>query len=590
MFPNARGTARARDAFAAEIEEMETQPLEDESEHLQTALEIVASDIQEGAEYQEEEVIEAYETYQQIRKKVQETKKSRGFRPSPERRGGDSGSWNLKGSITAKLQQAKSRTRCFLCQEVGHWKRECPKKRGAPPSAASANAGKVSREVMIVEGDDYHPEDLETLLGEMVDEYGSGHQEVFSVELCDDPDHDAVMLDTGDDRDASGAGALGQRFPIEGTSRSSTESHVVSSHQLSDRVFESFSTDHGGSPSAEQYVAGLECHGVPDTACRRSLIGESVLDRVEEKIRGRGERVVRRPHVSVFKFGNSGELTSHEVACIPCRIGGRRVIMQVAVLPGSGAHTPMLMSKEMLKALGAQLDMNDDSMTFTKLGVKIKLKETSKGHYAVPLFDDQQQQQHAPAASRDVFTSESPPVAPSVQAIHRGGVFDHPGHGEEESVQGQHGHPKVAEGPRHSTAESTSHADDARPGRDAGHRGRQPQECARARKSGLEGGKVQRTDDPDEPGLCEGQGLHPVGPQPRSRDIITGHAEVQGLHRDEGLEEDQSGGGPECGAWIRHDDSGSSGASADTPDAPQAHQSGEHGGRHGNGCGEASND
>lgn len=61
--------------------------------------------------------------------------------------------------------------------------------------------------------------------------------------------------------------------------------------------------------------------------------------------------------------------------------------MQVAVLPTPGENTPLLMSKEMLKALGAQIDMTSDSMLFTTIGVKVNLRQTSRGHYAIPLFE-----------------------------------------------------------------------------------------------------------------------------------------------------------------------------------------------------------
>lgn len=78
---------------------------------------------------------------------------------------------------------------------------------------------------------------------------------------------------------------------------------------------------------------------------------------------------------------------SKEVAVFECNIGHRRVVCKVAVLPGSGGSTPFLMSKEMLKSLGAVLDTTQDTMHFKHLGVTVQLGVTSRGHYAVPLFE-----------------------------------------------------------------------------------------------------------------------------------------------------------------------------------------------------------
>lgn len=81
-------------------------------------------------------------------------------------------------------------------------------------------------------------------------------------------------------------------------------------------------------------------------------------------------------------------MQSSEVAVIPCCIAGRQVLIQVAILPGSGSETPLLMSKELLKELGARLDLVHDTMSFARLGDQcVRLGITSKGHYAVPLFD-----------------------------------------------------------------------------------------------------------------------------------------------------------------------------------------------------------
>ena len=120
------------------------------------------------------------------------------------------------------------------------------------------------------------------------------------------------------------------------------------------------------------------------------MIGEAVLSRMELKAKELGWKVVRKPCKAVFKFGNAGSLTSEEAAIIPCMIGGRKLLLKASVLPGSGAGTPLLFSKELLKKLGAVINTTNDSLICETLGVTVKMRTTSKGHYALPLFDVEQ--------------------------------------------------------------------------------------------------------------------------------------------------------------------------------------------------------
>ena len=108
---------------------------------------------------------------------------------------------------------------------------------------------------------------------------------------------------------------------------------------------------------------------------------------MELKAKEQGWKVVRKPCRAVFKFGNAGSLTSEEAAIIPCMIGGRKLLLKASVLPGSGAGTPLLFSKELLKKLGAVINTTNDSLISETLGVTVKMRTTSKGHYALPLFD-----------------------------------------------------------------------------------------------------------------------------------------------------------------------------------------------------------
>ena len=60
-----------------------------------------------------------YESYKDIKKRVQEKKTGRGYRPMSKQ-------WNIQGSIRGRIEAVKARTRCNVCKKLGHWKKECP--------------------------------------------------------------------------------------------------------------------------------------------------------------------------------------------------------------------------------------------------------------------------------------------------------------------------------------------------------------------------------------------------------------------------------------------------------------------------------
>ena len=135
-----------------------------------------------------------------------------------------------------------------------------------------------------------------------------------------------------------------------------------------------------------QGFADLATHAVPDTACRRTLIGEKVLEAMVEALRQRGLRVRYLDEKHEFKFGNAGKLQTSRAVVIPACIGGKLVALKAAVLPGEGAETPLLLSKECLRGMKATLDMDNDVLYVGRLGVKVDLKETERGHYGIPIL------------------------------------------------------------------------------------------------------------------------------------------------------------------------------------------------------------
>ena len=257
VFPRGQcgaAASRARDVYAAEDsagnEEPETEGPEDENDVFQ----IVADQIQGQPDYDEEDALDVLETYQDIRRKMQQKKVGRGFRPM-------NSTWSLSGTVKGRLEQLKQKTKCFTCQQTGHWKRECPRRKGG--QAASSGQTSSTKDAMIAdeggeeskEGEFFIPTDQIDGLGVFLVEGNRGDVDIVVAgkdELeCDDVS--AALGDLGRER------LLFQKF--------------CESAPDADRLSDAYMAECGASVG----FADLSTHAVPDTACRRTLIGEKVL-------------------------------------------------------------------------------------------------------------------------------------------------------------------------------------------------------------------------------------------------------------------------------------------------------------------------
>ena len=296
---------------------------------------------------------------------MQYQKNARGFR-QPSSGGQD---FQFNGTIRAKLQQVKQRTRCHICREFGHWKRECPKKDVASEKGKATvkvgSAGKFAQETMVADlrrfeyeqHMDYEAQELRESLS---------HEVFFTEDAIREVDALIAQHDAG----ASGSGTVGE---TEGGSQSSFP-----------EIFQV-----AANPSeSEAYMCELSTHAVPDTACRKTLVGEDVLKSIDVELGKRGLVSKRIEEKNVFRFGNNEVLSSVETVFLPVQFGNKSVIIKAAVLPGKGSVTPLLLSKELLKQLDARINVGSGKVYFGTLGTGVDMGQTHRGHFAIPLFAD----------------------------------------------------------------------------------------------------------------------------------------------------------------------------------------------------------
>ncbi|CAE7563942.1 TY1B-PL [Symbiodinium natans] len=316
------GGGKSREVFETELLE-EPGKTNQETDELDgdDVFQVIADQIQSQETYDDEEAIEVFESYQDIRRKMQQKKMARGYKAT-----GTGSTWTLSGTVRGKIEQLKARSRCHICQERGHWKRECPKRK---PGGAQQASGKQSQA---------SAKTSQTSEAMIMDSGGGSAMDNLNQEYFLEAE-DIVKLDT------FLAEQCGQR---EGGPAGLDVLHADGEEvtgDLGQSVFEFFQKQ-GHASGSEAYMADLATHGVPDTACRRTLIGEAVLQRMSEVLGRVGLQVlfVRERHE--FKFGNAGLIQTDRAAIIPVRLGSRQLAIKAAVLPGSGSEAPLLLSKE----------------------------------------------------------------------------------------------------------------------------------------------------------------------------------------------------------------------------------------------------
>lgn len=127
--------------------------------------------------------------------------------------------------------------------------------------------------------------------------------------------------------------------------------------------------------------------GVPDTAYRKTLVGEKVAGKIEKQLFKCGFRPRRVVVRSKFRFGNAGILVSEESVLLPAKIAGKKIVIKTAILPNEGSETSLQLSKKFLRQLGCVINFISDVIQFHEIGAETQMIETSTGHYGIRLFN-----------------------------------------------------------------------------------------------------------------------------------------------------------------------------------------------------------
>ena len=130
------------------------------------------------------------------------------------------------------------------------------------------------------------------------------------------------------------------------------------------------------------------CHdagcAIPDTGCGKSVLGEKTLQAFCHLSKSTPEWIPGAKKLVFKGFGGYSQ-SSIGVCYILWRLPQNAVVkLRVHVVPGT---VGFLISRPALKRLGAQWDMEKDTIYLAKLGISVPLGETQDGdHYEIDLL------------------------------------------------------------------------------------------------------------------------------------------------------------------------------------------------------------
>ena len=428
------------ETFAANHEDLEEDFIEGLIQEGDEDATLVADFEQAASETLQEDMAlaEAYNAYQDARRRLSEKFRNRGFWPTSKSNynsgKGKGGKFQNKGKGKSQpfgnrprrsLQDRIMNSTCRICERQGHWKAECPYRNSGPPSqtqSTAASQAPTTTVVMEAQSGIQDPLPMEFMnLPEhkTLDEEDSaeanfeshsmifhekGHADVYHTGIQHEswgykhhhvgPGHERLRR-----RITRNEGHTKTNSPVRYSNRVRLSLHETIRPKSPKRIRPEptrLTTDHSQvvkftvitvprtlqNPQDQVDVVCFATYGsmgVLDLGASKTVIGSDfVPDLIDSLCPANRQQLTRGECKVTFRFGNQGTLQSQQAIIIP--IGS--LLLKIAVVPGG---TPFLLSNLLMRAMSAQIDCERHQLTSPMLSEPIKLKLTNRGLFLIDL-------------------------------------------------------------------------------------------------------------------------------------------------------------------------------------------------------------
>eukprot|EP00435_Cladocopium_sp_Y103_P034896 s1941_g9.t1 len=314
-----------------------------------------------------------YLTYMEARKRLSDRNRNRGFwapGASQNNAKGAKGRGKSGGKFSNRYRKPLAarilESECRRCGQKGHWKAECPLRStsgNAQPNGPSKENATYATMTLTPDLNDMPSTDM--IPRDDVEVSLSVFGNVCGIQQC-------LTIYSDDNRYAN----ISQRL----CQLSQRLTPLIKQRLMPDRSPQPVpaSVDKDRVSEAQPEVACFASHGsygIVDLGASQSVIGHrqlaQVLDSLDPKIR---EQIRETRCDTVFRFGNSSTVHCDKAMLIP--LG--KWFVKLCIVP---SDTPFLLSNNMFRTLGAQIDTASDRIFLAGLNVSMDLVLSEKKLY-----------------------------------------------------------------------------------------------------------------------------------------------------------------------------------------------------------------
>jgi hypothetical protein len=319
------------------------------------------------------ETASCYLTYTEARQRLSDRNRNRGFwSPGPSKSNAKGNKGRGKGKFTPRPRRSLAsrilESECRRCGQKGHWKAECPLCfSGANPNAPGQTKENSTFMTMTMtpedhaaDGSDMIPMDeLNVALPQGDKFWDNGIQDCF------------MMINNWDNHES-----MSQRF----RRMSQRLKPMIKQRLMPDRspqpVPRFAETSNAKEVQSENvFFASHGSYGIVDLGASQSVIGQRQLAQVLNSFEPAIRAQIRETSCdTVFRFGNSSTVDCQKALLIP--LG--RWFVKLCIVP---SDTPFLLSNNMFRTLGAQINTATDQIFLPGVNISMDLVLTEKKLY-----------------------------------------------------------------------------------------------------------------------------------------------------------------------------------------------------------------
>ena len=339
-------------------------------------------------------------SYTEARQRLTDRNKSRGFwapKPGKGKKGRGKGKFSGKGRKPLSVRIMESA--CRRCGQMGHWKAECPLKQNSNVNSSEKTPAAFAGTITVLEEDEASDDMILLEVANEVPLNDSENNQIVSTSRffgkqhsSDDSVNDIIVSKSPVLGNPQETFCLMKKTKGEGNSAKNVSVFKNFAQRLIPSLKTRLTPENSPQPSKPKFspptlqvqeacFASTGSFGIVDLGASQTVVGKQQIDHVISSLPEVVQNQIKEiPCNTIFRFGNSSTVHCQKAKLIPL---GRWWIKLCVV----SSETPFLLSNNVFRTLGAQIDTEADEVHFKKLGFSMPLTLSKRKLYLLDFAD-----------------------------------------------------------------------------------------------------------------------------------------------------------------------------------------------------------